>query len=196
MIPTTTTRTYTLPPLKLSIKELKQIQKKEKNRRVITQNKKKWIFTEDELYNDDTQYHILGDMVLSSSPKVSIPTAHQYINEHISLKLQGYKSQDIRKNIYCDTTFMTKEIILQKCWDCEMKCFYCKKPVLLIYEYVREPRQWTLERIDNSIGHTHSNCEISCLSCNLRRRTMYHERYIATQQMKIILKMDAVEPFP
>jgi hypothetical protein len=25
--------------------------------------------------------------------------------------------------------------------------------------------------------------EIACLNCNLRRRTMYHERYVFTKQM-------------
>ena len=33
------------------------------------------------------------------------------------------------------------------------------------------------------------NIEISCLSCNLRRRTMHHERYILTKQIQTIKKM-------
>ena len=73
--------------------------------------------------------------------------------------------------------------------ECELKCFYCKDCVALLYENVREPRQWTLERIDNSIGHNIGNIEISCLSCNLRRRTMHHERYILTKQIKNIKKI-------
>ena len=38
--------------------------------------------------------------------------------------------------------------------------------------------EWTIERIDNSIGHNKGNVEISCLNCNLRRRTMHYERYL------------------
>jgi hypothetical protein len=67
-----------------------------------------------------------------------------------------------------------------------MKCYYCKESVVLLYEYVRDPKQWTLERIDNSRGHNKDNVEIACLQCNLRRRCMYHERYLFTKQMNIV----------
>jgi hypothetical protein len=67
-----------------------------------------------------------------------------------------------------------------------MECYYCRKKVKILYEYVREEDQWTLERIDNKRGHNNDNVEIACLSCNLRRRTMYHERYVFTKQMNII----------
>ena len=49
--------------------------------------------------------------------------------------------------------------------------------MLLIYENVREPKQWTLDRIDNSIGHNTENVVISCLSCNLKRRTMDDKKF-------------------
>ena len=64
-------------------------------------------------------------------------------------------------------------------------CYYCKEPVQLIYEFVREPKQWTLERIDNARGHNRDNVEIACLRCNLRRRMMHHERFIFTKQLLI-----------
>ena len=35
--------------------------------------------------------------------------------------------------------------------DSKKKCYYCNNPVLVLYEYVREPRQWTVERIDNKL---------------------------------------------
>ena len=60
--------------------------------------------------------------------------------------------------------------------------------MLLIYENVREPRQWTLDRIDNSIGHNTENVVISCLSCNLKRRTMDDKKFKFSKQMKIIKK--------
>ena len=70
-----------------------------------------------------------------------------------------------------------------------LSCFYCKQPVLLWYEFAREPKQWSLERIDNSFGHNHDNVEVACLSCNLKRRCMYHERYLYTKQL-VITKMN------
>jgi hypothetical protein len=68
-------------------------------------------------------------------------------------------------------------------------CFYCKEPAQLVYETVRDPKQWSLERIDNSFGHNAGNVEIACLACNVRRRTIYHERYLATKQMAHIVKV-------
>ena len=55
----------------------------------------------------------------------------------------------------------------------------------LLYRHVRESTQWTLERIDNDHGHNRNNVEIACLGCNLRRRCMYHERFVFTKQLQI-----------
>jgi hypothetical protein len=62
--------------------------------------------------------------------------------------------------------------------------------VQILYEYVRESNQWTLERLDNDFGHNKGNVEIACLNCNLRRRTMYHERYLFTKELSIVKKID------
>jgi len=62
--------------------------------------------------------------------------------------------------------------------------------VSVLYEIVREPMQWTLERINNDFGHNYGNVEIACLNCNLHRRTMYHERYLFTKELNIIKKSE------
>ena len=69
--------------------------------------------------------------------------------------------------------------------DSELKCHYCKKEIKLLYEMVREQCQWSLDRIDNNYGHNYDNLFVTCLSCNLRRKTMYHERYEFTKQLTI-----------
>jgi len=90
------------------------------------------------------------------------------------------------KKIYSEPNFVTMDNVLQLMEKCENKCFYCKKMVHVLYENVREPMQWTLERIDNDFGHNSNNVEIACLNCNLRRRTMYHERYLFTKELNIV----------
>jgi hypothetical protein len=77
--------------------------------------------------------------------------------------------------------------------ETELKCFYCKEYVNIIYEPIREPKQWSLERIDNTYGHNVDNVTIACLSCNIRRRTMYHERYVFTKQLSIIKTEEKTE---
>lgn len=158
------------------IEKEKTIKQKEKAKRKITTTDK-WNFTKDEL-NFENHHDILND---SSKTK--------FINQQIKNKLSSYRSQDMEKGILDVEKFSDLSHVLHAMEECKMKCFYCKESVSLLYENVREPKQWTLERIDNKMGHNNDNVEIACLSCNLRRRTMHHERYILTKQMQKIVKI-------
>lgn len=111
---------------------------------------------------------------------------HLHLERAIRGKLSGYKSQDIAKSIYDPTRFIEYDHVLASLAKSDLQCFYCRGQVLLFYEYVREPRQWSLERIDNALGHNTDNVEIACLECNLRRKTMYHERFVFTKQAVIV----------
>ena len=108
------------------------------------------------------------------------------MSSFIKAKLSGYKSQDIKKGLFDEAKFIDVDATMNLIEACGAKCFYCREPVVLLYEQVREPKQWTLDRIDNSFGHNADNVEVSCLSCNLRRKTMYHERYVFTKQLTIV----------
>ena len=83
---------------------------------------------------------------------------------------------------------MGRDILVEMLVLSKMKCYYCNENMLLVYENVREGKQWTLDRIDNSIGHITENVVISCLDCNLKRRTMNDEKFKFSKQMKIIKK--------
>ena len=111
--------------------------------------------------------------------------------QHINLKLQSYKTQDVKNDIYDESCFVDIPFVLEKIKSSNLQCYYCSNQVLLFYKHVREPTQWTLERINNDIGHTKQNIEIACLSCNLHRRCMHHERFMFTKRMKIC-KMEEV----
>jgi hypothetical protein len=110
----------------------------------------------------------------------------ELILQQIAQKIGGYKSQDLQKELYAEDDFVTIEKVLDLMKTSENRCFYCKKLVQILYENVREPMQWTLERIDNDYGHNSNNVEIACLNCNLHRRTMYHERYLFTKELTIV----------
>lgn len=108
--------------------------------------------------------------------------------QQINRKISGYKSQDKEKNLYDANNFIVLDKTLDLLKECECKCFYCNNLVYILYKHVREPKQWTLERIDNKYGHNNENVKIACLDCNIKRRTMYHERFSFTKQLKIIKK--------
>jgi hypothetical protein len=108
------------------------------------------------------------------------------IHRQINYKIHSYRSQDLKKNKYDEGLFVNYDYVVSLLREKNMKCFYCKENVMLLYNAVREDKQWTLDRMDNSKGHNRGNVEIACLLCNLRRRTMYHERYVFTKQLNVV----------
>lgn len=161
---------------------------KEKTKRIITQTDC-WDFTKEQLLSEN-QYNILLQIRENNTEKHFKKIALQQINKKIS----GYKSQDIEKKLFDPNKLIDLSGVLQKMTDSDLKCFYCHKQTVILYENVREPMQWTLERLDNKYGHNTENVEIACLSCNLKRRTMYHERFMFTKNLNII-KMDSSSNF-
>jgi RNase P subunit RPR2 len=110
---------------------------------------------------------------------------YEIIKKQLNIKLQGYRAQDTIKKMFVESEFMDMENTVRLLKESDLKCYYCKECVKVLYRQVREGCQWTLERIDNDYGHVKTNVVIACLTCNLRRRTMYHERFAFTKQLVI-----------
>jgi len=72
--------------------------------------------------------------------------------------------------------------------ECKLCCHYCKDDMLILYENVREMKQWSLDRINNFLGHNVDNVVISCLKCNLNRRNLNSDKFLFTKQMTIVRK--------
>lgn len=108
------------------------------------------------------------------------------MKRQIQHKISSYKMQDIHKNKYDEDKFVNFPFVVSLLIEKRLRCFYCKESVYIFYNYVRENRQWTLERMNNAHGHNTDNVEVACLHCNLRRGTMYHERYVFTKQLHVV----------
>ena len=108
------------------------------------------------------------------------------IIKNLKKKLNSYKNQDQKKDRYDKVTFIKYNELIEKLFNSKLKCDYCEENTIIMYKNKREPAQWTLERIDNSIGHSNKNCLISCLKCNLEKRTRDDTKFKFTKQMKII----------
>jgi len=104
-------------------------------------------------------------------------------------KIEGYRHQDMLKNLFDETKFVDLDHVLRLLRECGEKCFYCKESIKLLYDVARDPKQWTLERIFNDRGHNKDNVEIACLSCNIKRRTMFYEKYRFTKQVKFVKEL-------
>jgi hypothetical protein len=183
-------RIVILPESKESSKSKKVAIRKEPVKRVITETKK-WKFTEQELASP-CQRFFLQRMYDDNYNTENRKTVH-FIKQQIRGKISGYRAQDREKGLFCQDKFVTESDVLSLFESSDLACYYCKEDVLLLYEYVRDPKQWTLERLDNKFGHNRDNIVVACLRCNLRRRCIHSERYVQTQQMRNVVKIDGIE---
>ena len=154
---------------------------KPKKKRVITQSIN-WETAIEELLDIDDIENTIDENDDTKSCKM--------ILLQIKRKISGYLGQDKEKKLVNRELFVNVQDVIKLFKTSKMICYYCKEKTEIMYEFVREPKQWTLERLDNAFGHNRDNVVISCLRCNLRRRTMAKERYLQTKAMSKIVKLD------
>ena len=105
--------------------------------------------------------------------------------QEIHKKIYGYKQQDSIKKIFKEQQFITVEDILNKMIDSKLRCHYCKDAMIVLYDISREMKQWSVDRIDNNIGHNKDNFYLACLDCNLKRRRIPDDKFLFTKQLNI-----------
>ena len=167
---------------------VKNIQKKEKEKKMRVETNTWGLDNEDLAF--ETQLELLRQIsqpVLNN--KESNNKEKQMIVSHIKTKLSSYKQQDILKKKFSSQDFVSYIDVLTLLNDSNMKCYYCNCETYLLYEIVREMKQWSLDRINNDIGHNKNNLVICCLECNLKRRRTNKDAFFFTKNLKI-QKMD------
>jgi hypothetical protein len=184
------------------LEKTKKNEKPPPRKRIITETQKWHSYLDDHL-DVDQQWSMLIALSQEYNIPVTIDISYTslevtsekivFLKNEIQRKIHGYRSQDVKKNKFDPKYFISLEYVLKKILETELNCFYCQGPVKIWYEIARDPLQWTLERINNKIGHNVGNIEISRLQCNLNRRCMHHERYLKTKEMKVVLKVDKKE---
>jgi hypothetical protein len=111
---------------------------------------------------------------------------HQLVIQQIERKMASYKHQDLEKKVYEPQKIAKYSDVLSLLLKTEAKCFYCFSEMFVLYEKVREGKQWTLDRINNDLGHNTDNVVLACLECNLKRRCQSKEGFLFTKQLKIV----------
>jgi actin-related protein len=108
------------------------------------------------------------------------------LTKQIEKKITGYKQQDIdKKNLNIEKIINLKHII-DRLIETEIKCYYCKCEMYILYENVRDLKQWSVDRINNDLGHNVDNIVLACLDCNLKRRCKSSDKFLFTKQLNII----------
>lgn len=143
-----------------------------------------WITTHPELICKDVWIESLGR--IKETTILNNKLDHIIKTELIN-KIRGYRVQDKTKNIKVEESDI---ITLNECIDLIMnnnfKCFYCLKDCSIIYPHRRDLLQWTLDRIDNTLGHTGSNVVLCCLGCNIQRRNKPSNKFRESKQFILV----------
>jgi len=151
---------------------------KEKKMRVET---KTWGLTNNDL-NHEKQLTILKTLLEDKEEKNKYTSIFK---SHIKNKISSYKQQDILKKKLQESSFVHFEQVIDLLKVCELKCHYCSEDIFILYEIVRELKQWSLDRINNNIGHNDGNLVVACLECNLKRRRTNKDAFMFTKNLVI-----------
>jgi hypothetical protein len=141
-----------------------------------------------DIFEWEQQHDIINEMYNNLNNNVVTKVSSdiiKIIKNQISNKLSGYKQQDTIKKVFNKDSIIKIDEIIEKLKNCDLKCYYCNENVYLLYKIVREMKQWSLDRINNDLGHTCENVFISCLECNLKKRTKNSDSFLFTKQLKI-----------
>lgn len=164
--------------VKKLISENKNRYEKIKKKRVQTE---KWTFS-NEFYEQSSQLQLVIDLSNGSD----INNVAKIVAQEINKKISGYKQQDKCKQLFNEANFLTFDSVLQKMLECNLQCRYCNETMHILYDIARESKQWTVDRIDNDLGHNIDNFHLACLDCNLKRRRRTDEKFLFTKQLHIV----------
>lgn len=142
----------------------------------------KYLF-DDDYYSHRVQIELVNKLFLDEK------IIHgKQVKQTIAKKISGYKSQDIQKQLFDINWFISLDDVMECLVNSKLNCFYCREICELLYKDCLSKKQWTLDRIDNSMGHNRDNVVICCLDCNIKRGDMDYERFKKGKDIKIVRK--------
>lgn len=106
--------------------------------------------------------------------------------KQLEAKIASYRQQDKLKEILDESNAINVNSVVKHILQCDVKCFYCHTVMRILYKQSRDPNQWTIDRIDNDLGHTADNYVVACLGCNLKRRRQNLDKFHYTKNLTIL----------
>jgi len=81
------------------------------------------------------------------------------------------KVGDLKAGRYDKENHITSKYLRQLKLDCGEKCSYCECELDWSHQlHIRRPKQVTLQRLNNKLGHIKGNCVYACFECNVVKR--------------------------
>ena len=165
---------------KRDIHKNEQCNETEKKRRIVSEA---WKFSQ-EHYEYENQIAMIKN--IKNNDFKFIDDVTKIALQEINKKISSYKQQDNLKKIFNEGEFVNIETIINKMVECELKCYYCECEMSVLYDISREMKQWSVDRINNDLGHNKANFYLACLECNLKRRRRNDEKFLFTKQLKLV----------
>jgi hypothetical protein len=130
-----------------------------------------------EIYTREQEIEHINQLYLGTPNRVLTPL--------IKKKLSSYRQQDRVKKRHDPERLITLDETVELLVASQLKCHYCRQEVQITGDKRREKHQWTLDRIDNNLGHFGDNVIIACLDCNLKRRCINKEKFLFTKRLRV-----------
>jgi hypothetical protein len=162
---------------KYQIKKLTQEKKTDKKRVEIEK-----LNVPEEYFIFEKQVEILKNVLNTEEDK----NISKIMLKQIEKKIYSYKQQDIDKKVLNNEKFIDIKYIIDKLIETGIKCYYCKCEMYILYKNVRDLKQWSVDRVNNDLGHNNDNIVLACLDCNLKRRRKSSDKFLFTKQLNII----------
>jgi hypothetical protein len=165
--------------------QMKKVMKEEKKIKIRVETEK-WSNLDKIILTIEKQLEVIKK--IKENNYSSYDDESRVMCQQLDRKISGYKQQDVDKKVLDLEKLLNLKNVIDKLVDCEMNCYYCTSKMYLLYEIVRESKQWTVDRINNDLGHNNDNFIVACLECNLKRRCRSKEKFLFTQQLSIVKK--------
>ena len=136
-------------------------------------------------FSYDDQLNLINCLDETDTDSTSKAIFHE-----LNKKMSGYKRQDLKKGLYDEKQVIDLVDVIDKLRECLLRCHYCSKEMLVLYDLSRESRQWTVDRIDNDKGHNMGNYHLACLECNLKRRRTNDEKFLLSSTFSTFKKVE------
>ena len=167
---------------KIEIKGKRNIDKLNKDINPTRKDSLKWKL-DDIYFTYKKQLEIVNCLYLEQA--FLNDTSIEFFKKEIGKKIKGYYRQDIDKKLLDETLFVTLDYVLELFVESKLLCYYCRSECNLIYKEVLNKKQWTLDRIENHLGHNCENVVVCCLECNIKRGEIDSNRFKMGKQLKI-----------
>lgn len=148
-----------------------------------------WTFSED-VYSPENQLNVIQSIHDNEYKCVNNDNTAKIALQQINKKIYSYKQQDVLKHHYIEASFICLKNIIDAMIESKLKCYYCEKTMTVLYDISRESTQWTVDRIDNNLGHNVDNYYLACLECNLKRRCRNDDKFRLYKQMRRLVKLE------